>query len=329
MSKYSKVQVTLEYAAARGLLAALGSMPRPVAVAAGRRLGRLVYAFVGGFRRTGERNLALAFPEMSARERARLLIGSFDSLGRQLGEFSQFARRTPDFFRRFVEYDGMEHILEAQARGRGIIFLASHLGAWELLSFAHSAYGYPLSFFVRRIDNPLIEKLVEQTRTRFGNETIDKKDAVRAALRVLREGKSLGILADLNTHPHEGIFVPFFGRLACTTTSVAVLALRTDAAVLPCCAVWSAARRKFVIRIDPALEIVRTGAREHDIETNTARFAAAIERQIKAYPDQWLWIHKRWKTRPAGEPDIYDEQRKMAPSPVSPALRTEKDTFEI
>jgi KDO2-lipid IV(A) lauroyltransferase len=307
MSKKGKLQITLEYAAARAVLSGFGLLPRRAAVAAGRGLGRVAYRFAGGLTRTGRRNLELAFPEIDERERERILRGSFMSLGRLLGEFSQFPRHTPETLRNVVEYDAEDvKLLDvARQRGRGVIFLTSHLGAWELLCFAHSALYDPLSFLVRPIDNPLIEDLIERRRTRFGNRPIDKKAAALTAMRLLRKNGTLGILADLNTQPREGVFVPFFGHLACTTAGVATLALRTDATVIPCCAPWDEERGRFVFRGGPVLELVRTGDAERDVEINTANFTAAIERQVRAYPEQWLWIHKRWKTRPAGEPDLY------------------------
>jgi KDO2-lipid IV(A) lauroyltransferase len=147
--------------------------------------------------------------------------------------------------------------------------------------------------------------MIEQIRTRFGNRAIDKKSAARQALRVLREGGTLGILSDLNSHPHEGVFVPFFGKLACTTAGVATLALETDAVVIPTCAVWNHERKRYFFHGDAPVELVRTGDSKKDVELNTARFAEAVERMIRLYPDQWLWIHKRWKTRPNGEPPLY------------------------
>jgi KDO2-lipid IV(A) lauroyltransferase len=309
MGQNGKLQTTLEYAATRSVLSLLGAMPRSLAIATGRGAGRVAYTALGKLRRTGLRNLELAFPEMTAHERERILRASFDSLGRLLGEFSHFERATPASLRRIVEYDkeGVKNFEEAAARGRGIIFLTGHIGAWELLSFAYSALDHPLSFLVRPLDNPQIEEMVERIRTRFGNRAINKRMAARTAFRVLREGGTLGILADLNTHPHEGVFVPFFGHLACTTSGVATLALRTDAVVLPVCAVWEEQRKKFIFHGDPVVELVRTGDHEKDVEINTARYTSAIERLVRAYPDQWLWIHKRWRTRPLGEPDLYCE----------------------
>jgi KDO2-lipid IV(A) lauroyltransferase len=151
----------------------------------------------------------------------------------------------------------------------------------------------------------MIEEMIEQIRTRFGNRAINKKSAARQALRVLREGGTLGILSDLNTQEFEGVFVPFFGKQACTTAGIATLALKTDAVVIPTCAVWNQQKKRYFFHGDPPVELVRTGDHQKDIELNTARFAAAVERMVRLYPDQWLWIHKRWKTRPAGEMDLY------------------------
>ena len=307
MGKKGRAQILLEYAATRALLSGLGLLPRPLAVATGRGLGRLAYGLGGALRRTGLRNLELAFPEMSEAGRRRILCASFVSLGRQLGEVSQFPRVNAERLREVVEYDveDVKLLDVARERGRGVIFLTAHIGAWEILSFAHSVFYAPLSFLVRPIDNPLIEEMIEGLRTRFGNRPIDKKAAARTALKLLRGGGTLGVLADLNTQEREGVFVPFFGHPACTTAGVATLALRTDATVIPCCAPWDEERRRFVFRGGPVLELIRTGDDKHDVEINTARFTAAIERMVRAYPDQWLWIHKRWKTRPAGEPDLY------------------------
>jgi KDO2-lipid IV(A) lauroyltransferase len=307
MAKPGTLQETLEYAAARSMLFILGAMPRSMAVATGRVAGRIAYRMLSKLRRTGERNLQLAYPEQSEAEHARTLRGSFESLGRLLGEFSHFPNATPESLRRMIVYDeeSIQRLREVQKDKRGIIFLTGHIGAWELISFAWSALEHPLSFLVRPIDNPRVEELIENMRTRFGNTAINKKTAARAAIRVLRDGGTLGILADLNTHPHEGVFVPFFNHLACTTAGAATLALRTDAAVMPVCAVWEEARKCFVFYGLPLVELVRTGDDKRDVEINTANFTAALEQLIRRHPEQWLWIHKRWRTRPQGEPDLY------------------------
>jgi KDO2-lipid IV(A) lauroyltransferase len=307
MAKRGRLQTTFEYALARSLISGLGALPRRLALALGISLGRIGYWLPGGLRRTGERNLALAFPEKNDNERRQLLRGCFENLGRLLGEFSQLPKATPEKLRNLIEYDevGLAHLRAAEKNHRGVIFLTCHVGSWELLSFGWSALEYPISFLVRPIDNPRIEELIERIRTRFGNRAIDKKSAARQALRVLHEGGTLGILSDLNTQPHEGVFVPFCGKLACTTAGVAALALKTDAVVIPTCAVWNKDRQRYFFHGDAPVELVRTGDHQKDVELNTARFTAAVERMVRLYPDQWLWIHKRWKTRPNGEADIY------------------------
>lgn len=305
MGKPGKVRTALEYATARVLLTGLGLLPRRLAVAVGRSLGPLGYGLSDRLRRTGFRNLELAFPDMSERERERILRGCFRNLGRLLGEFSQLSRTTPEKLAEVVEVEGLENLRAAQAAGRGVILFTGHLGAWELSSFALSAFGYPLSFLVRRIDNPRVERLVEQVRTRFGNRPIDKRAAMRPMLRTLRKGGTLGILVDLNTQPHEGIFVDFFGVPASTTSGVAALALRTGAAVLPVFIPWDESRRRFVLRIDPPLDITPTGNEAEDIRQVTSLFTSTVESYVRRFPDQWLWIHKRWNTRPEKGVNFY------------------------
>jgi KDO2-lipid IV(A) lauroyltransferase len=312
MAKPGKLQTSLEYWLARILLTGLGVLPRRLAIAVGLLIGRLAYLMPGNLSRTGKLNLEIAFPELPEPERDKLLRGCFASLGRLLGEFSQLPRATPESLRQIIEYDevGLAHLREAEKNKRGVIFLTGHLGVWELHSFGWSALEYPLSFLVRPLDNPRIEEMIEAVRTRFGNRAIDKQSAARQSLRVLREGGTLGILSDLNTQTREGVFVPFFGKLACTTAGIATLALKTDAVVIPTCAVWNKERKRYFFHGDPPVELIRTGDHDKDIEVNTARFAAAVERMVRLYPDQWLWIHKRWKTRPEGEVDIYERRGK-------------------
>jgi KDO2-lipid IV(A) lauroyltransferase len=296
MRASSQIRIDAEYALVRTLAAGVGSLPRAASVAVGRCLGRVAYLVSGRLRRIGLHNLSLAYPQMSRPEHRKILRGCFGSLGRQLGEFCHFPRATPESLRRIVEYDPESAACfeEAKSRGRGVLCVTAHLGAWELLVFAHSAFGVPLSFLARPIENPRIECWVRGVRSRFGNEPIDKKAAGLACMRILRNGGTLGILADLNSLPQEGIFVPFFGELACTTIGVAALALPTDATVFPVFAPWDPARKKYVFHGGPPLEMLRTGNYERDLAINTARMASVIEKAIRENPDQWLWIHERW-----------------------------------
>ena len=305
MAKRGSVQIAAEYWAARLLLGGLGLFPRRAAVAVGRFAGRIAYGLCDRLRRTGTRNLELAFPESSKRERTRILRRCFGNLGRLLGEFSQLNRSSPESLHRIVECEGLENLESARAQGRGVILFTGHLGAWELSSLALSAFGYPLSFLARRLDNPRIEELIERTRTRFGNRSIDKRSAMRPMLRTLRAGETLGILVDLNTQPHEGIFVDFFGIPASTTSGVAAIALRTGASILPVFVPWDERRKRFVLYVDPPLTLPQTDDEAEDIRQITSLFTSVVESYIRRYPDQWLWIHKRWNTRPAKDASFY------------------------
>jgi KDO2-lipid IV(A) lauroyltransferase len=309
MGKTSTIRIRAEYMLVRLLIGSLGLLPRPASVAVGRFLGFISFYTFGHLRHIGERNLLIAFPEKSNSERRRILRGCFDSLGRLLGVFCHFPRLSPEDLRKLVEYDPASQIRfeEAKRRGNGILLITAHLGAWELLPFAYSAFGYPFSFIVRPLENPLIDKWVHSVRTRFGNQALDKRLAGLSCLRLLKKGGTLGILPDLNSLPQEGIFVPFFGKLGCTTLAVAAFALPTDATIFSVFAPWDSARGKYIFIAGPELKLIRTGDRERDLAVNTARMASMFEKIIRTYPDQWLWIHDRWHARPRPEDRVFDE----------------------
>jgi len=304
MSK-SNLQTNSEYLLARFLLSAFRLMPLRMALSLGASLGGLAYFLPGKLRRVGERNLELAFPEVSESERRRLLRSSFKNLGRLFGVFSHFATEKPKALEALIQCEGIEHLNTAQQEGRGVVLFTGHIGAWELSSFALALFGHPLSFLVRRIDNPKIEAIVDLARTHLGNRTIDKRFAAREMLQILRDTGTLGILVDLNTLDREGLFVDFFGMPASTTFMVAKLALRTGAPVLPVFAPWDKDRKRFLLKIDRPLIIERTGDEQVDAQRVTQQYTRVVEDYVRQYPDQWLWIHRRWKTRPPGEPEIY------------------------
>ena len=269
-------------------------------------MGLLAYYLRGRWRNIGQRNLALAFPTLSPRERRCLLKKSFRNLGRLLGEFSQFPHLTRETIHTLVTYEGLEHYERARAQGRGVLILTAHFGAWELSAFAHALYGYPMAVLVRPLDNPQLDRLIETYRTLSGNRLIPKREAARHILRALRRGETIGILMDTNTQPHEGLFCDFFERPACTSPLIARLALRTGAPVVPGFLIWDERTRTHVLHFDPPVPLIRTGDPEHDAQLNTEQFNRILESFIRRYPDHWLWIHKRWHTRPPGEPPIYD-----------------------
>jgi KDO2-lipid IV(A) lauroyltransferase len=283
----------------------IGLLPRPLARAKGIVLGLIVYLLFGRLRRVGMRNLALAFPEMNRRDRRRILRGTYVSLGRQLAEVCLFPRYTRENVSQIVVYEGFENFARAYARRRGVLFLTAHLGAWELSAFAHSLQGHPLAIVMRSLDNARVDHLIQSYRTMHGNRTVDKDDFVRGLLAAMRDGETVGILMDTNMTPPQGVFVDFFGIPACTASGLARIALRTDAAVVPGFTVWDSKLRKFILRFDAAVELIRTGDDQADVVANTAKFTKIIEDYIRRYPDQWLWVHRRWKTRPEGDPSLY------------------------
>jgi KDO2-lipid IV(A) lauroyltransferase len=295
----------LEYAAAWPFIKILGLLPRSLSRAFAIGIGQVVYLLHFRLRQVGMRNLEMVFPEKSVAERKQILRGVFTSLGRQLAELCQFPRYTPENIDEVVVYDGLENYERAYARGKGVLFLTGHFGGWELSAFAHSLHGHWLHVVMRPMDNQYLDRLLQQYRTMYGNKTVDKDDFVRGLLAAMKAGETVGILMDTNMTPPQGIFVDFFGIPACTASGLARIALRTDAAVVPGFTIWDSALRKYRLRFDPALELVRTGNLEADITANTQMFTKVIEDYVRKYPDQWLWVHRRWKTRPEGQPPLY------------------------
>jgi Kdo2-lipid IVA lauroyltransferase/acyltransferase len=313
VAKKNKPQVWLEYAAARGLLGFLGILPRRAALGVAGAFASFGYHLLGGLRRVAMTNLRIAFPEKDESEHKQLAKGAFKNLGRVLGEFSQFHKATPESLKKLIEFqvdsDVYAEYQRLKSEGRGIIIVSPHLGNWETLVFGWATYDAPMSYLARPLDNPLIEKLTVDLRTKFGNRPINKTNSVMAAARVLREEGLLGILADVNAHPKEGVFVPFFGVPACTSSGVALLAMRTNSAIVPMCGAWDEEKQHYVGVHGRMIYPSDTGDRKRDILETTAAFTAEVEKLVRRFPNQWLWIHKRWKTRPPGEPDLYRTDR--------------------
>jgi KDO2-lipid IV(A) lauroyltransferase len=297
-----------EYLAARAVLALLTVLPPSSATRVAMVGSRFLFACLPRLRRIGLRNLELAFPDLSLTEHCQLLKQSFENFGRIIADFAHFSRTTPAHLAARVETSLLQALQAryraAKAAGRGVIFVTPHLGNWEILALAASAIFEPVAYLARPLDNPLLEHYTSRIRSRFGNRPINKRDSVLEGLAILDGGGDLGLLADVNTLQRDGAFVPFFGHLACTTRSVAMLALRTNALIVPVCCVWDTNRYR--ILIGELVEAVRTAsyAKKNIIDT-TALYTAEIERFIRAYPGQWIWIHRRWKTRPSGQPSLY------------------------
>ena len=287
------------------LVRSLSAMPRSWARSLGAAVGALAYRSLVRLRNVGRHNLLLAFPERTDAQREQILRGEYQHLGYLLAEFCVMSRYTREVASRFIRYDGLERLLAAKRRGRGVLILTGHLGAWELSSFYHSLMGYPMGMVIRRLDNPLIDAMVNRVRCLHGNRVLHKDDFARGLLDAMRLGETVGILMDTNMTPPQGVFAPFFGVPACTASGLARIARKTGAAVLPGFLLWEAAEDRYVLHFGEELELERTGDAEADALANTALFNRVLEGYIRRYPDQWLWLHRRWKTRPAEEQGVY------------------------
>jgi Kdo2-lipid IVA lauroyltransferase/acyltransferase len=283
----------------------LGVVPRAVARAVAGFGAWLLLLALPKLKKTAEFNLQLAFPEWTDKQRADVLRKMTRNLGWMAAEFARLPRYTAENIEQTVILDGHENFLAGKSRGKGVLVLTGHIGAWELSSFAHALYGFSLWYIARPLDNRRLDELVNHYRGLSGNRPIFKNESARTMLRVLKEAGTIGILADQNTMPEEGVLVDFFGTQACTTTGIARVALHTDAAVVPGYAYWDQNLRKYRLRFEPPVELVRSGDTERDVRENTQRFTKVIEEIIRKHPEQWVWIHARWKTRPAGEAKLY------------------------
>ena len=295
----------LEYLPVALLVRLIGALPRPMAHAFGILLGRLVYRLHPRLRRVGLRNLELAFPDKTLKERRKILRGVYVSLGRLLGEVCLFPHYTPVEAAQVAVYQGFENFEAAEQLGHGVLFVTAHLGGWEVGSFFHSLQGHPMRIVVRPLDNPYVDALVTRYRGLHGNSMIGKDEFARGLLAAMRNNETVGILMDTNMTPPQGVFVNFFGIPACTASGVARVALHTGAAVVPAFTIWDPVLRKYRVEFDPAVDLVRTGNDEADTAANTALFTKIIENYVSRYPEQWLWVHRRWKTRPPGDAALY------------------------
>jgi len=297
--KKSGAQLWAEYIFAYSLVAALRFLPRVAAEQIAFGAVKLLDKAVPRLRRIARQNLAMALPELDTAKREHIVDGTFRSIGRLLLAIARFPSLHASNIGQWIEYEGLEHYAAAKQGGRGILVATAHLGNWELSAFAHALLAEPMHVMVRPLDNRLIDRLVEERRTLSGNRLIFKRDAARAVLKALRNNEAVGILIDQNTSESEGVFIDFFGKQACAGSGFIKLAYRSQAPVVPGFALWDEQRKRYVLRFFPAIEL--TG----DEHADTQRIHSFLEHMVRQYPEQWMWIHRRWKTRPAGEAPLY------------------------
>lgn len=286
MKQRSQIRNWAECALARTVITVLATLPDHTSRKLALQIARLFDKLAPRLRNTARENLRQAgytTPEA-------IIDGVFISLGRLLHAFAHFPQITKANVREWIDYEGFEHYVEAKRRGKGVLFATGHLGNWELSAYAHALLTEPMHIVVRPLDNPQLDAFVAQRRALSGNGVIEKKDFARGLLRALKANEAVGILVDQNALEDEGIFIDFFGTPACTSPVFAKIAARSGATVLPGFAIWR--DNRFVLKFYPPLEL--TGDETQD----TQIIQRAVERAIREYPDQWLWIHRRWKTRP-------------------------------
>lgn len=290
-----------ELAAFRLGARALALLPLRGSAALGRALTRLYVRLSRSRRRILRENLAAAFPDRDSAEIARLARESAGALGAAFVEFLEVSEMEAGEIRSRIRFAGEEHLRDALALGQGALFLSAHFGGWELGALRASFLGVPVSLVVRPLDNPLLERELARRRTRFGNSLIAKRDAAREILRALRDREIVIILVDQNVLASEAIFVPFFGRLAATTPSLALFQLKTGAPVLPGF-VWPEGNGRYRVEFErPILaeEFRAPGlGRDEAVRRATSRYMEVTEAAIRKAPAAWLWMHNRWRTRP-------------------------------
>jgi Kdo2-lipid IVA lauroyltransferase/acyltransferase len=303
--KRNKFQTRLEYLVVRSIFAFIGMFPLKISLKIGKITGNILASLVPKLKKTANRNLEIALPDLSNAEKSKILNGCLQSLGRQLGLVSHFKKFSHEDIQNLVELDGREIFEKTHALGKGMLLFTGHFGSWEVFNLLPLAFGYPMNLLVRRIDNPKVEAFVDSFRTFFGGKTIDKTKSARTMFRLLENGEMLGVMADLNAQEREGVFVDFFGVAASTTTSIARLALKTDAIVMPVFAVWNEEKQKYVVHFEQPIEFTKGENNDENIRDLTQKITAAVEKYVRKYPEQWMWIHKRWNTRPKGEKGLY------------------------
>jgi Kdo2-lipid IVA lauroyltransferase/acyltransferase len=289
----------IEYVGAMLLFKSLELTPLPVAKRLAASYAKILDRAVPRLRRVGRKNLSMALPEKSAGEREAILDGTFRSIGRVLLAIARFPGINRETVGKWIRYKGYEHFEEALKRGKGVLFATGHLGNWELSAYSHAIMSAPMGVVVRPLDNPRLDAFIERRRGISGNHLIGKRDFARPILQALRRNEAVGILVDQNVVPENGAFVDFFGKLACSGTTFAKIGARSGAAVIPGFAFWSDEEQRHILHFYP--EVTMTG----DLEWDTAAIQKAVENAIREHPDQWLWIHRRWKTRPPGEASFY------------------------
>lgn len=305
--KQAPVRHLVEYGAFLLAKGAVRALPHTAARRLGRRIGALAWRVLRRHRRIAEENLALALPELGTAEHRRLARSCFEHFGMGMTDAISAGRFDLEELCRRVDLVGWENLQEAEVRSgeTGVFVLSAHVGLWEIAAYPPGVYGGPLHVVGRPLDNPWLDQELIRSRKRFGNRLIPKQGAVRQMLKGITGGARVGILIDQRARRGEGIWVPFFGAPAYTTPILARLALRTGAPVVPIHG-YPLPEGRYRVELAPAIwpgDVTESGVEGEDAVTElTRRYLAAAEAEIRKHPDQWLWMHERWKVPREEEP---------------------------
>jgi len=275
----------------------LSLIPRPTGLILGDIIGRILFLVLKRRRNVVIDNLTRAFKNEKNRAEITILAKKiFQNLGRILFEMAWSSRLSKEEIKKHIVVKGMENFKKAHAKNKGVLLLSAHFGNFELLLVLIALFCSPVNIVVRHMSFRPLDPFITNFRTRFGGQTIPARRSMRKILTALKKKECVGIPLDQSVDWYEGVFIDFFGQRTCTNKGLSLIALKTEAPVVPAFLVWQGS--EFVLEFQPELPLVKTGDKTIDIESNTQQYTKAIEKFIRRYPDQWFWVHNRWKTRP-------------------------------
>ncbi len=271
-------------------------LPLSIALFIAKSLGRASFGLVAKYRNQTLDNLRLAFPDKSEQEIRRIAVKVFENIGKIAAELINFPKINKSNIDKFVRIENFDLLDNELKKGKGVILLTAHFGNWELLALTMRVKGYPGSAIGRRIYFHKYDEYLNHLRKVNDVNVIYRDQSPRSILKVLRANRIIGMLADQDVDSVDGVFVDFFGKSAYTPVAPAALAMASGASLVPAFIIRSGG--KHVLTIGKPIEMVNTGNKESDLLTNTKRWSDVVESYIRRYPDQWVWMHRRWKTRP-------------------------------
>ena len=279
-----------------GLFSLIGLIPRNSAIKIANFLGRLWFIVDRRHRNVALENLTHVFgTEKNTDEIRKLARQVFCNLAFIVFEIGWLLRLKKKEFSKYFHVYGLHYLKNAHKKGKGVLVLTGHMGNWELMSLPAKMLGYSMSAIYRPLDFKPLDLFFINLRGSYGTTLYPKKNAMRPILRGLKKGELIGIFLDQNTPVRSGVFVDFFNRKACTNKGLALIALRTDAPVIPLFLLRE--EGGYRVEFGPEVPVIRTGDKEKDIKTTSRQYNRVLEDVIRRYPDQWFWVHKRWKTK--------------------------------